>query len=228
MPRYSVKSGEVVRTFTRRRSDRGKKRVKRPDRTHDELLDFLREKGVRTCRQLTKARRSKYDPTVYDYVKKFKSWSRAVAALDGKLPAEKPEYSEKPEYIITVILMCNAFTQDAYSLARKRMPEMVPSLYWVKKRWGKFRKVVEAARQSSTFCVMEDYLHLARKVGDWPTLERCRRANLDLTEVKKMFGGKVQMDRTLAQCQRAFDRLLQYQDELDAMKAKAERSDDAR
>ena len=227
MPKYRVKHGKVVPTFTKRRSDRGKKRVKRSKRNREELLDFLKQRGVRTCSQLAKARRSKYDPTVYDYIKMFGSWNQAVLALDNKLVLPKPEYSDDPQYIFDVILMCRAFTQEAYDLARKRLPEMVPSRHWVIKRWGKFRKVVQEARRSSTVYTMEDYICLARKVGGWPTLARCRRANLDMTKLRQMFGGKVQMDRMLAQCDKAFDRLLKYQDELGATKAKAEGSDNA-
>jgi hypothetical protein len=77
-------------------------------------------------------------------------------------------------------------------------PEAFPSLHFIYREWGTFRKLKEYAQQVSMKKMLESYLSLWRRLGRKPTLKECDEEGINLERPLKYFGSKREMDRVLS------------------------------
>jgi len=166
------------------------KRHPRPCFSREHLIEYLQDNGFRTVRQIRRER-GEGEPTSDDYVKEFGSWSRARDIVFG---APEPEPDFDVEYMLKGIIEFDLWTWRKYIKTQKKRPDIFPSIYRVRKRWGSFSNMIYLARKMSITQTLNAYVRLWRKCGHTPTLKECDSAGVDVSAVIKFFEGKRAMD----------------------------------
>ncbi len=158
----------------------------------EELITFLLVNNIRTIRKLTEVRRKDIDPNFCHYRAEFKKWSNALIAAFG-LEYEKPP--SNPEYIIKLMIQFDVFKIEKYLQLWKNYPKIFPSYRRMRKAFGSFSLAVFAARQHSLIFMAEAFLNLKRRLGRMPKIEECKKDNVDITRLKRLFGSKKKMEK---------------------------------
>jgi hypothetical protein len=178
------------------RRKRGKyKRHPRRRHSREELIQFLRQNDIRSVRKLSGSRTDS-DPNAYDYQKEFGSWAAAKLAAFGPPPPRIGKFDAA--YLAKAVIEFDLWTRDKYQRARMADPEAFPSLHFIYREWGTFRKLKEYAQQVSMKKMLESYLSLWRRLGRKPTLKECDEEGINLERPLKYFGSKREMDRVLS------------------------------
>jgi hypothetical protein len=165
-------------------------RVKRKAFSRDELLDYLKQGGIRSWRVLEK-KRSTFDPTTFDYRKEFGSWRKAVEVAFGS-GSLRPEIDVL--YVLRAVPYFNAWTWRKYKEARKAHPDVLPSVNFILHEWGKFSRFVFFARGQFLATAMNDYRAVWRKLGRRPTVDECQAHGVNLEFATAFFGSKYGLD----------------------------------
>jgi hypothetical protein len=181
--------------FVRRR----RSHQKRKSFTRKELIDFLRDKGIRSAYKLKKLR-CPCDPEVYDYVKEFGSWTNVKICVWGDLTSVVAAPLDDPSYHIRVVREYGLYTAEAYRAARKRNPELIPSFKKIITQWGLFSNLREATLRSTVKGNLVVFLRLWEKLGKIPTVKDCKLEFVDLDEIASMFGSMSGLKSFLAFC----------------------------
>jgi hypothetical protein len=175
---------------------RGKYRKEiRPKRSREELLAWLKDHDVRTRIQLEK-KRVDGDPTLSDYLLEFKKWSIAVGLAFGCRDVELN--FKDPEYVAKVVIEFKLWTLIAYEEARKKRPDIIPSVYYVMKKFGGYKNLVVFCKRFSLVEVFNSYMTLRRRLGRVPTLKECTQSNIHLDEAIRFYGSKRKLDNFIA------------------------------
>jgi hypothetical protein len=167
-------------------------RIERPNRSQDELLEYFKDKGITTQKSLLEIRRGD-DPLPYDYIKAFGSWGKAKEIVFG--PKEVPPL--EAEYMVKCIIEFDLWTRPVYEEACRKRPDILPSIYRILKKWGRWSNLTELAYRSSFKKTLDSYLLLKKKLGRTPSVKDCKRAGVKLESVRTLFGSKTEMDRFL-------------------------------
>jgi len=173
---------------------------KRRNFSKEELLEYLRKNAIRSTRQLKKCRQPVEHPDVWDYVKRFGSWSAAQGAAFGPLPPAE-EVPRDPHYILKTVVEFGLWTQERYLEARRRRPDVVASANQVRRLFGSFGNLFVMAQRESVKETLNQYLALGRRLGRRPSAMDCRKEGLDISVAVKHFGAKPQMDRLIDEIQ---------------------------
>lgn len=168
-------------------------RVERKAFSRDELLDYLKQGGIRSSRVLEQ-KRSSFDPTVFDYRKTFGSWRKAVEEAFGTNPL-RPNIDTK--YVLRAVPYFNAWTWRRYVEARKVHPDILPSVNFIRHEFGKFSEFIACARGLSLEQTMESYRAVWRKLGHRPTIEECRLQGVRIEFAIEFFRGKAGLDKLI-------------------------------
>jgi hypothetical protein len=175
---------------------RGKyRKIKRPKRSREELVAFLREHDIRSSRMLEK-RRGEGDPTLSDYRLAFPLWSEAVTLAFGRQDKPDPPPSD-PEYMAKLLIQFDISSLSRYQEVRKMRPDIVPSYGQVKRKWGGFKGLKLILRRYSLIEILNSYLALRRRLGRHPTPEECLERGIVLSKAKDVLGGKKKLEELL-------------------------------
>jgi len=153
----------------------------RREYTQEELLEWAKERNIKTTRQLD-AVREKGDPTFYIFKQVFGSWNAFKEMAYGR-EAVDPFLHEPPndaKYIMEVIVQFQLWRQKDYERARQVRPEVVPSISRLRYQFGRWSNAVYCAERWSAWKTLEHYVRLRDKLGRWPTGGECKKAKLDL------------------------------------------------
>lgn len=168
----------------------------RPEFTRQELIDYLRSHDFRTSRELT-SNREDCDPTVYDYRREFKSWKNAQELIFKGKKKECPA-PESAEYLAKTLLEFDLNTVDKWLAARRKRPDVIPSINQVRKQWGSFSNLKAFVfKVYSCRLVLQEYLNLKSRLKKWPTINDCLEEGLNIDRPARLFGGKRGMDEYL-------------------------------
>lgn len=179
---------ERRRLRLRKRFRRYKKQV-RSQLSQDDMLTYLRERQIRSCRALDKKRKAD-EPNTNDFRKVFGSWNEAQRKAFGSDIAVDMD----GDYILKVVFDLGLWSVAKFKSARKFDPVSIPSWYQVYKTWGSYRNLLESAKRKHLLFILSDYRKLMRKLGHIPSIDDLRSANLRMDEAIKFYGGKKQMD----------------------------------
>ena len=181
--------GEIKRRNTVSGKRRGPyKKIERPQRSRDELLLFLRKNNIKGRKHLDKFRQDG-GPSAYDYWKEFGSWSKAISTAWGDF------VDIDRHYIVRTVVEFNLWTFKAYCRMRKLNPDVIPSIYVMRKEFGSWSVLKSIAQAFSVKETLRTYMELRRKLRRRPTNEDCQRARIDLTKVIEIYGDKRKFDR---------------------------------
>lgn len=120
------------------------KRKIRKNWSKDELVEFLREKNIKTSYELEKNYK---DPNFYDIVKHFGSWENAAKEIFGiKKPIDilKNIRVIDAGYIIKLFIGANIKTTRQFWRARKLKLDLFPTWHQVKLYFGDWTGVTKA------------------------------------------------------------------------------------
>lgn len=165
--------------------------------TREELISFLSINNIKTIPQLMEIRRKNIDPSFCHYRVEFSKWSNALVAAFGMDIFNKPP--SNAEYIIKLLIEFDVFRIEKYTQLCKKFPKIFPSYRKMIKVFGTFALVKFAARQHSLISMAEEFLNLKRRLGRMPKLEECKKENIDVTRLKRMFGNKKKMEKYMKQ-----------------------------
>jgi hypothetical protein len=176
---------------------------RRPRMSRDELITYLKENGMRSVGQLLKSR-GKDDPIPWDYRREFGSWSKAIEVAWGT-PPHDPFAVKRPThaYLVKCCNDLNIWRRDDWLAARRRDPAIVPSIWWVRRLWGRFDNLRWQAEKENFKFMMEGYVRLQMIHGRAPTNDELRRAGIPMEAMRKVFDDKHDMDRVLKTLPRA-------------------------
>jgi len=123
----------------------------------------------------------------------FGSWSEALskARYDTEVGFDR-------HYVVMSVVEFGLWTEKSYISARSKRPDVMPSLYAVKKEFGSWGVVKDLSRAFSLKETMAVYVELRDKLGKKPTMDDCRRIKLDIGMAVKMFGSKKKFDQFIA------------------------------
>jgi hypothetical protein len=142
--------------------------------------------------------RQPLDPVIYDYRKAFGSWASAVEAAFGRsIIGENPPAD--PAYLVKVVREFGLWTYGRYTCARKRRPDIVPSLRQIRRIFGTFGNLKHFAERESLKRTIQKYLELRLKLGAWPSARQCDEAGVDISKAVRHFGGKADFHAFLRQ-----------------------------
>ena len=162
---------------------------KRPKFTREELLAYLRKNNFRSPLQIMKGRKPG-EPKTYEYLREFGTWKNAKLNAFGVPPAPTD-----PVYIYKTVIEFNLWTQKAYLAARKKRPDIIPSIRIVYNRWGKFSTLKKFAQRFSIRVLIESYWELKRKLGRHPESDECRAHGIHLEKAIEFFDGKRKLEK---------------------------------
>jgi hypothetical protein len=168
----------------------------RKKRSREELIAYLRINEIRYSRKL-EAVRQEGDPNVYDYRKEFGSWANATLAANG--PPSPSIGRFDAEYMAKAVIEFDLWTQAKYRAARQRSPDIIPSINFVYKEWGKWSNLTAYAREVSMKKVLNSYMAFWRRLGRVPTIKECEEEVINLEKPIKHFGSKREMDKLLSE-----------------------------
>ena len=185
----------------RRRLNLGRKkrvynRHPRRVRSHDELIQYLKENDIRSSRGLESAKQEG-DPNLHDYRKEFGKWSQALLVAHGPPPPSIGKFDAK--YMALAVIEFGLWSRTAYHATRMLRPDIIPSLHFVYREWGCFGNLTAYAREVSMKQVLNSYLAFWRRLKRPPTTKECEEENINLETPLKHFGSKREMDLLLAQ-----------------------------
>lgn len=197
----------MIRSLRRRRNRRRQRRgphEPRPRRSQEELIEYLLEHDIHSSRALMR-KRQRHEPTIYDFRKSFGSWSAAMAAAHGsRRDPFKP--SVDPEYLIHAVIELDLWSYRRFLAARKRRPDLVPSINQIRRHCGTFSNLLVVAERHSTTRTLRKYAALHQRLGRRPTLLDCQRAGISLDALQDFLPGtpgKWGVDRFVAEGLRA-------------------------
>jgi len=187
-----------VLSSTRAKMER-KKSLRRPKRSRERLIAYLRTTGIKSANKLEKLRKDG-DPVVYDYKREFGSWQAAKEAAFGvDVSVEDCTCTEHgAEYLLKIMLEFGIKTRAEYLELRRRKPSVVPSVNHVIRHWGSFRAMKAYVRSYSLIDILNEYLKLYRRHGGPPSFRVCRSAGLDISKLVTDLGGKGELDALAA------------------------------
>lgn len=186
----SLSSDELKRRHAKRGKRRGPyNREPRPSFSREELSAYLRENEIKSIRTLRKTRDGS-DPSEYDYVKEFGSWKAAKLYVwkEFEAPVDR-------RYLVQSIIEFGLWTYRDYCSARRRRPDVFPSVHVIRKEFGGWEILKELAQAFSLRETMAAYAELKTRLGKRPTVSDCHRAKLNLDKAMKMFGSKSKFDQ---------------------------------
>ena len=161
--------------------------IKRPVRSREELLDYLKENGFRTSRKL-EAERKEDDPNTFDYRKEFGSWLIAKDEAFGPDKAFKMEITA--EYLVRVVSQYGLWTSRYYRNGHKIRPDLVPSYWFVEKEFKRWSTLLYYAERYDSKRMLTLFLRLQRKLGHEPSALECEKCEIDKSRLETLFGGK--------------------------------------
>lgn len=171
------------------RKPRKYKKQARVKLSREDMIKYLRDRKIRSCRVLEKTRQPT-DPNVNDFRLEFGSWGEAVRISFGRDIAAKSDSS----YLLKTIHEFGLWSVKGYKKARKVDPHTIPSPNQVIREWGSFGRMFEQARRTSIEYIIGEYRKLARKIGGIPSIEQCRAAGLRIDEAVRFYKTKKEMD----------------------------------
>ena len=163
------------------------KRRDRPERTKEQLAEYLRKQGFKTRKELRNGR-GEGDPTDDDYWKAYGSWTAATKEIWGVQPLDR-------KYVIKSIIEFNLWSYDKYRKARLKRPDVLPSIYAVEKEFGSWAILKEMASAMSLRKTLQAYMELKRRLGKTPTRKDCQIAGIILDAALKIHKSKKNFDR---------------------------------
>jgi len=163
--------------------------------SEEEIVSYLRKHNFRS-RDLFMERRKEGDPSVWDCRKVFGSWEKAKEAAFVS-PEERVlgPLDVDEEYLVNTVIQKSLWTFVDFLEGHKREPDLVPSIYYVRKHWGTFGNLIGYAKARSVEKTMDAYYKLRKRLGRRPTKEDCHVAGIEIEAASKLFGGKVELDK---------------------------------
>jgi len=181
-------SPEELKRWRRKCRGRGPyKRKGRPKRSKEQLVEYLREKGF-TTRDGLRSGRGEGDPTDDDYRCEYGSWTEAMKEIWNRKPLDR-------KYVAKSIIEFGLWTREGYERSRERRPDVLPSMYAIRREFGSWGVLKEIASVMSLKKTLQAYMELKRRIGKRPTREDCRIAGIEIGTAIKMYGGKDGLDR---------------------------------
>jgi hypothetical protein len=180
-------------------------REDRPDRTPEELIQYLREKEISSARDLNRKRQAG-EPNVYDIARKFGSFNTAMLQAFGP---RKPPTADPPhdaQYIVRCVTAFGLNSYRKYLRARRMRPDVVPSINQVRRQFRTVDNLFFIAQRLSLKGNIEGYIALRRRLGRRPTVGECEAAGVGLVEATKFFGNTWAVDRFMKDCIEAQER----------------------
>jgi hypothetical protein len=165
------------------------KKENRPHFSKEDLLQYLRERKIRSCIVLEKTRKSN-EPNTNDFRKEFGSWSEAVRLAFGTVIAADVD----GDYLLKAVWELDLWSVAKFRAARKIDPVVVPSWRQIINKWGSYTNLFEAARRHHLKMQLEEYRRLIRKLGHIPNMDEIRRADLRMDDAIQFYGSKQEMD----------------------------------
>lgn len=180
---------ELKRRKAVRKTARPYTRIKRPERSKEELAQYVRENDFHSKGQLLKGRAGN-DPLPYDYAKAYGSWTRAMKEIWHDF--KEPEFDRR--YVIQSVIEFGLWTRKDYEKVRMARKDVLPSVYVIRREFGGWGIMKEIAAGFSLRTTLIAYVKLKKRLGRKPTLNDCRREGVILETALKLYGGKKGLD----------------------------------
>lgn len=167
----------------------------------ERILEWAKERGVSSQPQVRKLRQAG-EPTVEVIEKVFGSWRNFLSEIG----IERKEEEKPPadfDYIANVIVQFGLFDAEKYRAARKKRPDVIPSMNQVLKQFGTWTNASAIAARISMQYRIDEYLKLKKRYGRWPTPTECRNAKINIEPLVNIHGSKRALDAFLDKAQKA-------------------------
>jgi hypothetical protein len=161
-----------------------------------DLIRHLVSCGIHTTGQLRKSHQPEH-PTLYDYIKEFRSWKEATNAAFGPPLVFFSSLPPTRENLIRCSLEYNIRNRRAWIRARK-IESSIPSIYWVMKVFGGFKRFIQMVDKVSLVKRMEAYVDLTLRLQKRPSLIQCRQNDIDIKPFIQNFETKQGLDTFVA------------------------------
>ena len=155
---------------------------KRPNRTKEEVAEYLSKHTIKTRRQLARFP-DRAKPALYDVLKYYDTWKNAINEIYGYQPEECPSH---PHLVIKAILEFDIKTYREYRFMAKANPHAFPNVYCVIKNGG-WRRFKAAADRMSLKTEMTKCLKLAVKLKRDPKIKELKAIGVNMDRIVLSF-----------------------------------------
>lgn len=131
------------------------------------------------------------DPNIYDVEKAF---GMRVGKVMREIHGSREKAMDEPSYLVKVAIQFRIQNREQYREARRKRPDIVPSPYWVIKRYGTFRSFIGRKNRNSLHALISDYIRLVRTLGHFPSEYESGRLGVPLDAAISCFGSKQAFD----------------------------------
>lgn len=135
------------------------------------------------------------DPSAYMILKMFGTWSKFVKEAFNVDPPTKARLTEETcTYIQKAIVYFKIETLNQYKEMTKRRPDLIPSLYLLKRAFKTWLNAYKSAQLSDANGTFIAYVKLREQLGRPPTLGECHKHKIDLSSFLEVHGSKEVFD----------------------------------
>lgn len=159
----------------------------RPERTKEQLSEYLKKSNFRTRDQL-RAGRQEGDPMDSDYGKAYGTWTKAVEEIFGVKLFDR-------RYVIKSIIEFNLWKREDYRKARSKRPDVFLSEKVIINNFGSWKALRKMASAVSLRKTIEQYIALKERIGKRPTQQMCHDEGVILESAIKVYGSKKEFDK---------------------------------
>ena len=204
LDQFLALSVEQRRKTPVRRKPRGQYN-RRPERTPEELIAYLRDNDIHSVRQLRRMRKPE-DPHLYDY-RVIGNWARVKEMAFGKRSPFDLPIRPTVNYILNSISDLDLWTRQDYERKRAAHPDLIVSPYWIRTLFGSWDKAKWAAEQISVKGCLTRWMNIYRRLGRVPTMAELDQFGVSLEPLRRVH-------KTSAELKDFLDRLAQVADKL--------------
>jgi len=169
----------------------------------DELIEWATSRGVKSMRQLDRAR-EQGDPNRHNFERAFGSWEnfKRIAYPEDYKPNLLNTIPKDAKYMAQLLIQYNVWTAEKYRRARKAYPEIFPSINKVYFNFRGWSDLVIVAKSLSMEKTIDRYLELKNKLGRWPTVAESRERMIELRPLIDIHKSKKAVDGFLESMER--------------------------
>ena len=157
-----------------------------------DVVEYIRKNNVRKIKELAALKDDETVPTVYMVTHYYGSWREAMHEIWGN---EMWMSHVNAEYILKCVIEFKIWTVSEYVAARRKNPDIIPSMKVVLKYWGRFSNLIECASRMDLRTIIEDYCRFViQRGGKIPSSDILQRHGLRIGEAVTLFGSKEKFD----------------------------------
>lgn len=165
---------------------------KRDNFSKDEIVNFLKRNSIKLQSTIFLYRNDYQCPSISQVVYTFGSWENAMNYVWGRSDFVEPEATI--EYLTNLVCKFELWNASKYLKERRKNPDLVPPYNHILKKWVSYNKLIAEIRSKNLWVETNIYISLWRNRDKKPTINECKKNNINLEGLVRFYGSKAELD----------------------------------